>query len=223
MLIVNMRNFIFRQLLTTNLNFPPLSLAFSLHTTLMCAHSYYPKLEQDKYLTIKCQRLMKLFKKDSIMFPHFPLIRLQSANKNHEMHQEKSLLLHVGRAVNDTTHECHLCPKRRHKVSYCRHLESKPSNQSQKQVSNSVQEKFAIKPHRKRSKSNPCLQLSKLVLNTSENILLFLLTRSQYVFRLTQLQILLWSHLPRRNKLDYLLLKTNLLRAPYNQHSQGFI
>lgn len=104
MLIVNMRNFIFRQLLTINLNFPSLSLAFSLHTTLMCAHSYYPKLEQDKYLTTECQRLMKLFKKDSILVQHFPLIRYNQQIKTTKCIKKKSLLLHVGRAGNDRTH-----------------------------------------------------------------------------------------------------------------------
>lgn len=94
------------------------------------------------------------------MVQHLPLIRLQPANKNREMHQEKSLLLHVGRAVNDTTHaSVHLIDMNviyvtNVDISYCHHLESQPSNQSQKTSFKFSSGKIREKPHQKRSKSN---------------------------------------------------------------------
>lgn len=62
-------------------------------------------------------------------------------------------------------HECQLCHKRGHKESFCRHLEAKPPNQIQKQISKSV-----LQNSRKNRTENGqiqimCLQLSKLTSN----------------------------------------------------------
>lgn len=128
------------------------------------------KLQQHKDVAVKVpttesQRFMNL-KKDTMIVQYQPLLpnssTISSIRAKEKLSRDK---WHYTSFCPSKNHECQLCHKCGHKESFRRHLKAKPSNQIQKQISNSV-----LQNSRKNRTENGqiqimCLQLDKFTSN----------------------------------------------------------